>query len=368
MEKLHCIGCGSIIQSDDTTKPGYVPKSKLTEENEDIICRRCFRLKNYNEVTPLKISSDEYLKIIGEIGNKKAMIVMIIDIFDIEGSLITQIPKLTNHNDLIIIANKTDLLPKSLKEPKMLHHLKKIIADNEIKPLAIYLMSAAKYKNIDYIIDEIVDRAKGKDIYIVGATNVGKSTFINTLLKSYADSKKDIITVSFFAGTTLNLIKIPFGNDFIIDTPGLINENQITHYLSTKALKVVTPKKEIKPKVFQLDSKQTLFFGGLARIDFLEGEKTSFVCYNSEFIKIHRTKLEKADDLYNRQIKVLLTPPFEEDDDFPLKGHSFNIKTNNKQDIVLPGLGFVTVSGRIKIKVYTRSNTTPYIREALIWH
>ena len=163
MEELHCIGCGSIIQSNDITKPGYVPQNKLNEGNEDIICRRCFRLKNYNEVTPLQITSDDYFNIISEIGNKKALIVMIIDIFDIEGSLIPQIPKLTNYNDLIIIANKIDLLPKSVKEPKLLHHLKKIIADNEIKPLDVYLMSAMKYKNIDNIIDKIVKRAKGKD-------------------------------------------------------------------------------------------------------------------------------------------------------------------------------------------------------------
>jgi len=366
MEELNCIGCGSVIQSEDTSKPGYVPSSKLNEENEDIICRRCFRLKNYNEVTPLKISSDEYANIISEIGNKKALIVMVIDIFDIEGSLITQIPKLTNHNDFIIIANKIDLLPKSLKEPKILHHLRKIIADNELKPIDIFLMSAIKNKNIDFVIDMIVEYSEMRDIYIVGATNVGKSTFINTLLKSYASSQKDVITTSFFAGTTLNLIKIPFGENLIIDTPGLINDNQITHYLSQKALKVVTPKKEIKPKVYQLDSGQTLFFGGLARIDFISGEKTSFVCFASEFVKIHRTKLENADELYEKQVKILLTPPFEKDEDFPLKGHIFNLTKHSKQDIVLPGLGFVTVSGFIKLKVYTRSNTTPYIREALI--
>ena len=140
MEELYCIGCGSIIQTEDTSKPGYVPKSKLNEENEDIICRRCFRLKNYNEVTPLKMTSDDYFNIISEIGNKKALIVMVIDIFDIEGSLIPQMPRLTNYNDLIIIANKTDLLPKSVKEGKLLHHLKKIIADNELKPLNISIL------------------------------------------------------------------------------------------------------------------------------------------------------------------------------------------------------------------------------------
>ncbi len=366
MEELHCIGCGSIIQTKDSSKPGYVPQSKISKLNEDIICRRCFRLKNYNEVTPLYISSDDYFNIISEIGNKRALIVMLIDIFDIEGSLIPQIPKLTNYNDLLIIANKTDLLPKSVKESKLLHHLKKIISDNDLNPMDIFLMSAIKYKNIDDIINRITEYADGKDIYIVGATNVGKSTFINTLLKSYADSKKDVITVSFLAGTTLNFIKIPFGDNFIIDTPGLINNNQITNYLSPKSLKIVIPKKEIKPITFQLNSSQTLFFGGLARIDFIEGNKTSFICYTSEFMKIHRTKLENADELYNRQVNLLLTPPFEGDDDFPLKGHLFNIKSSTKQDIVLPGLGFVTVSGNVMVKVYTRYNTTPYIREALI--
>ena len=366
MEELRCIGCGSIIQSDDSSKPGYVPQSKLSEQNEDIICRRCFRLKNYNEVTPLHISSDDYRNIISEIGNKRVLIVMIIDIFDIEGSLIPQIPKLTNHNDLLIIANKIDLLPKSVKEAKLLHHLRKIISENNLNPLDIFLMSAVKYRNMDNIIDKIIHYADSKDIYIVGATNVGKSTFINSLLKSYADSKKDVITVSVFAGTTLNLIKIPFGDNYIIDTPGLINDNQITNYLSPKALKTVTPKKEVKPIVFQLNSSQTLFFGGLARIDFLEGNKTGFVCYISEFMKIHRTKLENADDLYRKQVKLLLTPPFEGEEEFPLKGHLFNIKSYSKQDIVLPGLGFVTVSGNVKLKVYTRINTTPYVREALI--
>ena len=109
-----------------------------------------------------------------------------------------------------------------------------------------------------------------------------------------------------------------------------------------------------------------MFFGGLARIDFLEGEKTNFICYKSEFIKIHRTKLENADSLYETHLNTLLTPPFKDEELFPLKGHNFNIKSIKKQDIVLPGLGFVSVCGNIKVRVYTRFNTTPYVREALI--
>lgn len=366
MEELRCIGCGSIIQSDDQTKPGFVPTSKLNQESSDIICRRCFRLRNYNEVTPLSITQDDFYNVVSKIGNTDSLVVKIIDIFDIEGSLIPQIAKLTNHNDLVIIANKMDLLPKSVKEAKLLHHIRKIVSDNNLKPLKIYLMSALKYKNIDKIIDGILELATNRDIYIVGATNVGKSTFINTLLKSYASSKEDIITVSHNAGTTLDMIEIPIGDNHIIDTPGLINENQITHYLSKEALKYVLPKKEIKPTSFQLDPQQTLFFGGLARIDFIKGEKTSFICYKSDQLKIHRTKLEKADELYKNHNNRLLTPPFEGDPTYKLDAHTFKIVQKHKVDIVLPGLGFVTVKGPITVTVHVKENTVPYIREALI--
>lgn len=365
MEELRCIGCGSIIQTDNQKKAGYVPASKLTDNTDELVCRRCFRLKNYNEVSPTGVTEEDFFHIVSEIGRTDSLIVKIIDIFDIEGSMIPQIAKLTNNNDLIVIANKTDLLPKSIKEGKLLHHLRKIISDNNLKPLDVFLMSALKYKNIDKIINEIMFYAKDRDIYVVGATNVGKSTFINSILKAYADAAKDVITVSHTAGTTLDIIKIPIGDNDLIDTPGIINKNQITHYLNDKGVKIITPKKEIKTKVYQLNSEQTLFVGGLARIDYLTGEKTSFVCYFGEFLKIHRTKLSNADELYKNQVGTLLTPPFEEEP-FILKPHTFRMMGNTKHDIVIPGLGFITVKGNMTVKVHVHEALTPYIREALI--
>ena len=69
------------------------------------------------------------------------------------------------------------------------------------------------------------------------------------------------------------------------------------------------PDKPLKPMVFQLNEAQTLFFGALARFDFIRGEHQSFTCYTSNAIQIHRTKLEKADDLYEEHKGVMLAPP-----------------------------------------------------------
>lgn len=364
MEELRCIGCGSVIQSVDPKQPGYIPESKLKETDETIVCRRCFRLKHYNEITPLEITKEDFYRVVSMIGKTQSLVVKIIDIFDIEGSMIPQITKLTNHNDLVVIANKSDLLPQNVKESKLLHHLRKMCSDYNLKPQAIHIMSALKYKNIDSVIDSIMELSKGRDIYIVGATNVGKSTFINTILKAYADAKQDVITVSKNAGTTLDFIKIPIGDQYIIDTPGIINEGQLTHYLSHESLKIVTPKKEIKPKIFQLTSEQTLFINGFARIDFIEGEPTSFVCYFSEFVTIHRTKLSQADELYQKHKGALLSPPSALET-YELVSHKLHVGSG-KQDVVFPGLGFITIKGPVDVIAYTAKQVRPYIREALI--
>jgi ribosome biogenesis GTPase YqeH len=363
MEDVRCVGCGAIIQSEDSEKPGYLPKSALDNNHQEIICRRCFRLRHYNEVTPVTITQEDFYKVVSEIGKTNSLVVNIIDLFDIEGSMIPQIAKLTNHNDLLIIANKRDLLPKSINNSKLIHQIKKILATNNFKPIDIFLMSATKRHGLDIVMEKMLKLANNRDIYVVGATNVGKSTFVNAILKSYAGAKEDIITVSQAAGTTLDMIKIPLDDHYLVDTPGIINDIQLTHYVSTKSLKVITPKKEIKPKVYQLFSGQTLFLNGFARIDFFSGEKTNFVCYVSEFIKIHRTKLANADNLYQNRRYEVLSPPFE-GEEYRLKKYRFDIK--QKEDLVLPGLGFITIKGPCVIHVFVHEKTRPYVREALI--
>ncbi|WP_249026574.1 GTPase [Thomasclavelia cocleata] len=56
--------------------------------------------------------------------------------------------------------------------------------------------------------------------YIVGVTNVGKSSLINALLKHYGTGDDTLITTSEFPGTTLDLIEIPLDNQsYLYDSP-----------------------------------------------------------------------------------------------------------------------------------------------------
>ena len=86
MEEIKCIGCGITIQTEDPKLEGYAPPASL--EKEDVICKRCFRLRNYNELQPVSLSGDDFLNILNGIGQKEGLVVKIVDIFDFNGSWI----------------------------------------------------------------------------------------------------------------------------------------------------------------------------------------------------------------------------------------------------------------------------------------
>ncbi|MGG0716409.1 ribosome biogenesis GTPase YqeH [Robertmurraya massiliosenegalensis] len=365
-EQYICIGCGVKIQTEDKEQIGYAPKSSL--EKEEIVCQRCFRLKHYNEVQDVNLTDDDFLKILNELGKRDALIVKIVDIFDFNGSWLPGLHRFVGDNPILLIGNKVDLLPRSVKPNKLINWMKQEAKELGLKPKDVFLVSAEKGQFINEVTSAIDEYREGKDVYVVGCTNVGKSTFINRILKEVT-GEGDVITTSHFPGTTLDMIEIPLSDGkFLVDTPGIINHHQMAHYIDKRDLKVITPKKEIKPKIYQLNEGQTLFFGGLARFDYISGGRRSFVCHVSNHIEIHRTKLEKATDLYERHVGEMLTPPRKEQlDSFPpLIKHEFTIK-EGKTDIVFSGLGWITVNDPgAKIAVYVPKGVHAMLRKSLI--
>ncbi len=364
-----CIGCGSTLQSDDQHKPGFVPKHKLEalvdNPDEEVVCKRCFKLMHYNEVIPTSINEDTFFHMLSDIPKHNALIVHLVDMFDIEGTIIPQIKRLTNHNELVVVGNKIDLLPKSVRYNKLIHNLKRICGENELKPTDVKVISALKNYELDDVLSDILELAGQRDIYIVGMTNVGKSTFINHILRSANTVDKDVITVSHHPGTTLDFIHIPIGDNELIDTPGLMNNYSALTTLSPKSRSIVNPKKEIKPKTYQLHSGQTLFLGGIARLEFSSQSDLNITVYVSNELTIHRRKTEDNDAFEEMHRYTLLTPPVSESEDAPKKTYTLTTPAY-KSDIVIPGLGFVTLSEKATVKVNTFKHVTPYVRKALI--
>jgi ribosome biogenesis GTPase YqeH len=365
--EVRCIGCGVEIQTEDKDKLGYAPPSSL--EKEEIICQRCFRLKNYNEIQDVELTDSDFIRILNGIGSKDCLVIKVVDVFDFSGSWLNGINRFVGNNKILLVGNKADLIPKSVKKNKLTQWMSGTAKSWGLKPVGVHLISAVKGTGIDELAESIEKHREGKDVYVVGCTNVGKSTFINTMIKRYSEENSNIITTSHFPGTTLDMIQIPLDDQSdLIDTPGIINHHQMAHFVDKKGLKIITPKKEIKPMVYQLNEGQTLFFGGLARFDYLEGGRRSFTCHFSNELLIHRTKQENADDLYERQAGEILVPPYgEQINELPkLVKHEFMIK-DAKTDIVYSGLGWITVNEPgAKIVAYVPKGVAVTLRNSII--
>ena len=360
-----CIGCGAAIQTDDLKKPGYVDKKVLENLNGSFICKRCFLLKHYNKTMEVEMNDDFYLKTLSEIGKTDSLICNIIDIFDFSGTFMSNIKRLTLQEDIIIVANKRDLLPKSIKDEHLVKFIRHMANKEGVKVLDVVIVSAKSGNGIEELMDKIDKHRKGRKIYFVGTTSVGKSTLLNSIVKKYTDARNDIITTSNIPGTTLDFIEIIYEDTYLVDTPGILNKKQIYNYLPDELRKMITPKKEIKPVVYQLNPKQTIFIGGFAIMDFVCGESSSFVFYFSEGLILHRTKLENKERMRKRIVDEIIQKLDIEHQSFDKR--SFAIKNDGKKyDIVIAGLGFFSVKGNVKINMEVIKDVGLYLRESVI--
>ncbi|MCD8889647.1 ribosome biogenesis GTPase YqeH [Staphylococcus arlettae] len=365
LDELKCIGCGAPLQSDNPEAAGYVPEHNLFRE--DVICKRCFRLKNYNEVQDVGMNSDDFLNLLNGLADKKGIIVNVVDVFDFEGSFINALKRIVGNKKVILVANKLDLLPKQINKRRVTEWLKKTARKYGLEAETVVLISAEKGWGIDDLMQAIESHRNQQDVYIVGTTNVGKSTLINKLIEQSV-GEKDTVTTSRFPGTTLDMIDIPLDEtSFMFDTPGIIQEHQMTHFVSDKELKTIMPKNEVKQRVYQLNEGQTLFFGGLARIDYVVGGKRPLICYFSNNLKIHRTKTEKANDLWRNQLGSVLKPPSD-----PTQFDLDNVKAvrletgKEKRDVMIAGLGFITIDAGAKVIVRVPKNVDVILRNSIM--
>lgn len=340
-----CSGCGIALQMDVPELPGYLPAQAL--ERTPLVCQRCFRIRNYNESSTVTVDQSEFLRLLSEVGTKDALVIHIVDLFDFQGSVISGLQRFVGNNPVILAVNKIDLLPKVTNWNKLRNWVQKEAKEIGLKTEEIILCSAKQNTGFERILEVVGEMRGNRDVYVVGATNVGKSTLINRLISDYSDLEEEL-TTSRYPGTTLDTVNIPLDDGhFIIDTPGIVYESRYTELVTKQDLAAIMPDKPLKPMVYQLNEGQTLFFGAMARFDYLEGGRQSFTCFINNGLKIHRTKLERADDLFADHAGVMLAPPTKEHlADLPeWTRHEFRVPRGSQYDLFISGLGWIKVNG-----------------------
>lgn len=320
-----CLGCGITLQTENKNIEGYV------DDINKQICERCFKLKNYGEYKEVTLDNKDYQNILNTIP-KDSLVVYLVSVLNINLEYIEKL------NNVIIVLTKKDLLPKSVKDYKLKNYISKL-TDNYKD---IEVISSIKNYNLDNLMSKIKKHSTNKEIYFVGMTNSGKSTLINKLLKNYSD--KDIeVTTSLYPSTTLSKIELNIEGLKIIDTPGLLSQGSINNELSLKEIKKITPKKEIKPRSYQLKGKNSLLIDNKIRVDFLKDNNITIYIANN----IPITKMT----LNNNKLKETTKK-------------EFNISEN--KDIVIEDLCFIKLTKSTKLNIYTKYKVNIYERDNLI--
>ena len=335
-EEKKCLGCGIVLQDENVLLEGY------TTSLENDYCQRCFRMKNYGEYQNVSKSNQEYVDILKEVAKTKDLVLYITDLLNLEKSL-EEIRTLLP-NKMILVLNKKDVFPKSVKEEKLKKYLESL---ENVHFEEIIVISANKNYNIDYLLKRIKFHQTSKNVYVVGHTNAGKSSLINKLIENYSDSSQEL-TMSPLPSTTLNTITIEIDEYLtLIDTPGLVEIGSILNHVSDDMVKKISPKKEIKPRTYQLRKNQSIIIEDLIRIDYVEGERNSFTLFVSNDLKVKRLlNLTHNDELRDKN-KITYQMKYDE-------------------DLVISGLGFVKIVNKGIIDLYIDKEVESFTRKSLI--
>ena len=326
-----CIGCGSLLQSIDKNKTGYIITEKL---NDAKYCERCFKITHYNEklIVPLKGINNH---IINEINKDNKYVFFLIDFLNINTETINTFKSIKNNKTLVI--SKLDIIPKNIKQPLIINWLKKEYGIEE----NIIFISSKKNLNTGSI-SNVLERNNQKQGYILGYTNAGKSTLINKLCIEN-NITNNIITTSMIPNTTLDFIKIKLNDNLtIIDSPGFTFEATIYNDNEFELIERINPKSFLKPITHQTKEITSIIIEDKIRIT--PGNKNSLTFYMSNQIKLNKV-FNNNHELKGATEKI------------------YEIKDNS--DIVIKGIGFINIKKSCKLKINSEYQNLTEIRKSM---
>lgn len=300
-----CIGCGALLQTEDSTKKGY------TTSLEKEYCMRCFRWNHYKDFTigKEKITKEE---VISKLNKEKGLIFFFLDFLNLHEEALEDFKQM-NHPKVLVVT-KLDTIPKSIYLEKIRMWLKKNFQVEEV--LFVQKNSKKSLKKIESCILE----KQIKNVYFAGITNAGKSTFLNAFLD------KSVLTVSEMPNTTLDFLKMKLGDFFLYDTPGIPYASFVS---VSPLLEKANVQEEIKPRNYPLKKEASLVIENEIRIHFSIDNNVTF--FGSKNLQIQK--------IYDKNQKLLEKKKVE-------------IEVMENSNLYIKGLGFFYIKKPSKVFLY----------------
>lgn len=227
---VSCSGCGAELQCRDGGAPGFLPAEKYRSLSEGpdgaaglrgAVCQRCWLLAHHGRALRLELPPEQHRLVVSAAlrspprHGRGPLLLYILDVLELPDPVLPQLPGLLGPDvpaaGLLVVGNKVDLLPAD--SPGHLGRLRRRVAEACAQaglrgaPLVdVRLVSAKTGFGLEGLVSRLQRSWKcAGDVYLLGATNSGKSTLFNALLhsdycKSRAPDAVDRATVSPWPG------------------------------------------------------------------------------------------------------------------------------------------------------------------------
>ena len=341
-----CYNCGAVLQSTDPSKEGYVNKEVLENGSQNFLfCNKCFEIERFQPKTNEPLVGEDLLKIVEDAKAKDALLVYVINLFSFEASFSHKINEIINGMNILVVANKFDLMPKGTNEDEtreyVAHRFRadgvKIDRDN------IVLANAFDDDTARSIIAQIYELKNGKDVYVIGSKLAGKTTLIDSFLRVYKNLSQGNIVSEDYKGTSARVMKLPMSSRTTMYVlPSIPHNNSILYNLDANATKKIYVTEPVEYRDVSLKEDEVIYFGGMSFIELVEGKKTSVRCYFSNDVQIKKRSNRKCEEVFVKEITKKAIKPYclriktvKDLDVFEIK-----ITESNYRDIGIQGLGW----------------------------
>ncbi|KAL0304106.1 UNVERIFIED_CONTAM: putative nitric oxide synthase [Sesamum radiatum] len=317
----------------DRSSHCWDPKKKH-RQLRTVLCGRCRLLSHGHMITAVGgnggysggkqfVTAEELREKLSHLRQEKALVVKLVDVVDFNGSFLARVRDLAGANPIILVVTKVDLLPKGTDLNCVGDWVVEATVKKKLNVLSVHLTSSKSLVGIAGVISEIQKEKKG-------SANVGKSAFINALLRSSSCCSQKIQTNSICcSGTTLGPIQIEafLGGGKLYDTPGVHLHHRQAAVIHSEDLPALAPQSRLRGQPFPnphliLDNSMvdqiksnglvgfSIFWGGLVRIDVIKVlPETRLTFYGPKALQIHVVPTEEADKFYEKEVGIILTPP-----------------------------------------------------------
>eukprot|EP00908_Phaeocystis_cordata_P016681 Transcript_27974.p1 GENE.Transcript_27974~~Transcript_27974.p1 ORF type:complete len:505 (+),score=203.91 Transcript_27974:492-2006(+) len=375
--QITCYGCGAELQMETAGRPGYVEPERYElkashRQLRQTLCARC-RAMTQGEILPAVVEGrlavadgaglvtpDELRAQLLHLRERKALCVLLVDLSDVSGSFLPRVRDLIGPNPVMLVGTKADLLPRGTEQQRVLDWMAGSLAAR-LNVIEAHLLSAKTGEGMGDAVRAVMGLRKGRDVYVMGAANVGKSLFIGALLDllhAEQGGRLNRLPISSATpGTTLRTIPIDAfsGGSKLYDTPGVHLQHRLTAQLLPKELQAISPRGKMKPYTPPLgdDGMQgrSFFWGGVARLDVVSCPPAMRLTFCGFGLRVHSCATAEADEEHAREAGVSLTPPNDRASAEALGPLQMRKRVTltltplqHTADIAVSGLGWVAVS------------------------